>query len=117
VDVQGDLSTTLQEPGVPHQRGSLARVHQLSAIGPYDAGWKDTIDRSDGQTANILFRFSGSSRMLKKSRVTLPGSAWRRPTTADQSLGVSVARPAKDFFSSLIENIMFSIGTTWRAKI
>lgn len=27
--------------------------------GPYDAGWKDTIDLGPGQTANILVRFSG----------------------------------------------------------
>ena len=27
--------------------------------GPYDAGWKDTIDLGPGQTANILARFSG----------------------------------------------------------
>ena len=27
--------------------------------GPYDAGWKDTIDLGPGQTANILIRFSG----------------------------------------------------------
>jgi spore coat protein A len=26
---------------------------------PYDAGWKDTIDLSPGQTANILVRFTG----------------------------------------------------------
>ena len=27
--------------------------------GPYDAGWKDTIDLGPGQTANILVRFTG----------------------------------------------------------
>lgn len=27
--------------------------------GPYDAGWKDTVDLGPGQTANILVRFSG----------------------------------------------------------
>ncbi len=27
--------------------------------GPYDAGWKDTIDLGPGQTANILVRFAG----------------------------------------------------------
>jgi spore coat protein A len=27
--------------------------------GPYDSGWKDTIDLGPGQTANILMRFSG----------------------------------------------------------
>jgi len=27
--------------------------------GPYDSGWKDTIDLGPGQTANILVRFSG----------------------------------------------------------
>jgi spore coat protein A, manganese oxidase len=27
--------------------------------GPYDAGWKDTIDMGDGQTAEILARFTG----------------------------------------------------------
>ncbi len=27
--------------------------------GPYDAGWKDTVDLGPGETANILVRFSG----------------------------------------------------------
>jgi len=27
--------------------------------GPFDAGWKDTVDLGPGQTANILVRFSG----------------------------------------------------------